>query len=58
MVNPRKYRVTLYVVVKEGWASLEDFRREIEQFNASNKDVIEVEIKNYQLLKPKGRGRG
>jgi len=46
-----KYRLTLNVIVKEDWASLSDFEREIEQFNLANKGVMEAEIRDVKLVK-------
>lgn len=47
-----EYRVTMIVRILQPWASIQDFERELEQFEASNKGVIEVTEIEEELLEP------
>lgn len=44
-----KYKLTVTVFLKNRWASLADFEREIEYFNRSNEEAIEIGIDEVQL---------
>ncbi len=46
-----EYVATLKIKILENYASFSDFEYEIEQFNQANKDVIEVQVLNYEVIK-------
>ena len=47
-----EYRVSMVVRTLEPWAVIQDFELELEQFEASNKGIIEITEYESQELEP------
>jgi len=43
-----KYKIEVELNVQKSWASIEDFKLEIQKFNEANKGAIEVKIKSVE----------
>jgi len=49
-IEPLEVELVLKVKLYKSWASIKDFYLELDQFNNSNKEVIDVEVMKEKVL--------